>query len=685
MDRPGDCRQTGLCVSLWSQRSVRYDQTSSTCRTGMRLTLSMLSSTHCRSMRCGWLPQSSSRRRKVVQSSSRPWCWVTRCGRQFDASHTSKTSVPRWISRRRRWRATGRRLIKLTGSLLCADWRHIAGRRHRVTALPKSLLSSPWLALHWLTRSVSRKVQYVSEEVHVRVRDGTRLVGDLYRCGDIAAPTVLRRTPYERWPAPAGGSLDHERLLRAGYHLLVQSVRGRHGSGGSFEPYVAERHDGADTIEWIAGQEWSDGVVGMVGRSYDAATQWLVAQDAPVALKAMVPQFGAAQFSEGWTWYGGARQLGFLVDWLLGDFVVEPAKVPDLYDVPPDPRSAHDRVAQVLEALEVDCPWLTQWWRQPPNSRYWSVRSARLDNVHAACLHVGGWYDIFLSGTLQAYESLVRLQRAGHGVGQQALVIGPWSHDNQTGRFGERDFGPAADVHAWDLTGRVIDFFHDHLQPRPTSVSAQPFGVVFDLGSNQWHSVAEWPGDTVALDMHLAPGNLDLMPPAKDELSLPTWPLAATGGGRHAMAGVYHVPAGPVDVIRLPGAPVLVFKSSPVVAGMLLDGRLHAEIWATSQANCADLAAELILCRGITRDVVGSGICRFGSEEVLTVPSLAVVDLGATRTTLRAGDVLELVLAAGSYPRFDPSPSCGEDDVTIHVGGACKSKLVLPLSQVNQD
>ena len=49
-------------------------------------------------------------------------------------------------------------------------------------------------------------------------------------------------------------------------------------------------------------------------------------------------------------------------------------------------------------------------------------------SVHAAGLHVGGWYDIFGQGTLDAFTALQ--EHGGSGaVGRQRLVMGPWTHN----------------------------------------------------------------------------------------------------------------------------------------------------------------------------------------------------------------------------------------------------------------
>ena len=57
------------------------------------------------------------------------------------------------------------------------------------------------------------------------------------------------------------------------------------------------------------------------------------------------------------------------------------------------------------------------WRRMPLNwSEYYE------DTADAAMLHVGGWYDIFLRGTIQNYVELSRLKDS-----PIELMIGPWT------------------------------------------------------------------------------------------------------------------------------------------------------------------------------------------------------------------------------------------------------------------
>src|SRR5262245_29109923 len=129
----------------------------------------------------------------------------------------------------------------------------------------------------------------VDRHLAVPMRDGTILYADVYRPADGEPhPTLLQRTPYDR--SSVGTAMPF--ILRAtsnGYAVVMQDVRGRFASEGTFDAFVNERPDGHDTLDWLVAQPWCDGQVGMFGGSYVGLTQWQAALSGHHALKAIVP------------------------------------------------------------------------------------------------------------------------------------------------------------------------------------------------------------------------------------------------------------------------------------------------------------------------------------------------------------------------------------------------------------
>ena len=103
------------------------------------------------------------------------------------------------------------------------------------------------------------------ETTKVTCRDGVELTVDIFRPATPGPyPTIVVRCPYpqqvELW------KLHGEHLNRRGYAMVCEWCRGTYTSGGTWEPNVNERNDGADLLAWCEHQDWID-VIGLWGTS----------------------------------------------------------------------------------------------------------------------------------------------------------------------------------------------------------------------------------------------------------------------------------------------------------------------------------------------------------------------------------------------------------------------------------
>jgi uncharacterized protein len=544
----------------------------------------------------------------------------------------------------------------------------------------------------------------VEQGVAIPMRDGVVLHADVYRPdAGASVPVLVLRTPYDRSSAliPPSG-VDPAVATDAGFAVVCQDTRGQYGSEGEFYTFVHEGDDGYDTVEWAAAQPWSTGAVGMVGRSYAGACQWLAAAHQPPHLAAIVPVVTGSDFFEGWIYQGGAFQLGFNLFWTqlmsdprgAGKLNAAYRHLP-LPTVPlPDPKWAR---------------FYLDWLEHSSDDDYWRALSInrRYDRVLVPALNVGGWYDIFLRGTL---ENFVRMRREGGSETARAgqrLVVGPWAHGSTYGAYPDHSFEPFGPDDAIDLAALQLRYFRRHLGGDAGVADDESPVRIFVMGENRWRDEEDWPlarARPTPWYLH-AGGILGLEPPGEeppDEFTFdPSEPAPTVGGPTSLPPRMMRPNSGPLDHRRVEQREdVLVYTSAPLERPVEVTGPLSVNLVAATTARDTDFVAKLtdvwpdgssrILAEGILRARFREGFDRPRLVEPGT-PLEYTIDLVATANLFRAGHCIRLVVTSSSFPRFDRNPNSGKpfgedgpDDLrparqTIFHDAVRASHVVLPM------
>ena len=114
------------------------------------------------------------------------------------------------------------------------------------------------------------------------------------------------------------------------------------------------------------------------------------------------------------------------------------------------------------------------------------------EDLTVPALHIGGWFDIFVSNTARSFAELKARSGSAEARDGQRLIIGPWDHLNSTGIYPDRKFGMTGDALTQDLTGAHLKFF-DRWLKRPGSRTARPPVRIFVMGIDQWRDEQDWP------------------------------------------------------------------------------------------------------------------------------------------------------------------------------------------------
>lgn len=258
------------------------------------------------------------------------------------------------------------------------------------------------------------------------MRDGVKLISDIWLPQeDGNYPVIMIRTPYGRSAAYMNYTGMGDYFARKGYVFMVQDVRGKGDSQGSFNFLFQEGQDGYDSIEWAANQSWSNGKVGMMGFSYMGADQWLAAREKPPHLVCIAPTAATGRYMEEIPSIGGVFYMGWALPWTLANN----GRTTDLntQNLNWTPIFNHRPLLTADDATGTQVPLYRQFLEHPTLDDYWKrIQFTEQDfaNINLPTLTTCGWFDADQPGALFYWNGLKRNSTRS----DQYLIIGPWIH-----------------------------------------------------------------------------------------------------------------------------------------------------------------------------------------------------------------------------------------------------------------
>lgn len=583
----------------------------------------------------------------------------------------------------------------------------------------------------------------VEKDVMIPAMDGVLLATDIYRPAiqgralEGKFPVLLQRTPYnkegERFIPQAVGFAANE------YIVAIQDLRGRYQSGGTFLKYnPLESSDGKATVEYLARLDYTDGRVGMWGTSYGAHTQADASKLDPEGLAAMVLNMGG--MANAWDHavrQGGAFELGRELTWAwrqipleIDDPVVkahfERERIEDWYQAWPFRKGLNPlSIAPNFEDYffeELTHGDYDEYWKEP-GINWEEYYSATAD---VPMVHVGGWYDIFLRGTIRNYRELSRIQRT-----PKWLIIGPWTHSGNTRTYaGDVDFGPAAAIPDFHESFQIKwfnyllkDSLYQDFYRHPVSIFVMGAG---DGSRNEsgrinhggyWKDLDQWPPPGEEIVFYLdEDGELSAGMPTSNNSSTtfsydPEHPVPTLGGNTSARVkdGGYDqreredfAGSNPPYLPLKARGDVVVFQTPPLDQDLIIAGPVKVKLFVSSSAEDTDFTFKLIDVYPPSEDYpsgfelnLTDGIVRMSyrngrhTRDLIKPGEIYEVDFEpfSTANIFKQGHRLRVDISSSNFPRWDPNPNTGEPlgksrrkiiaDNTIYHEALRNSRIVL--------
>ncbi len=471
------------------------------------------------------------------------------------------------------------------------------------------------------------KSHYEKHEYRIAMRDGVKLYTQVYtpvadKVEDKGPyPFLMTRTPY------SCGSYDNANvqprvtsnmtMLKSGYILVCQDVRGRWESEGSWVEMtppkdgkgIDESTDTFDTVDWllkhVAG---NNGNVGILGISYPGFYTAASIIDGHPAIKAASPQAPMINLFDGDdSYHGGAFMLSANHSFYAPFYRPQqnPLKVEPPNNFKFSSPDAYKYYLQMGTLAKLDSPeggtnplYHDQTIHDTYDD-YWVARNMELHmhGVKAAVMFVGGWFDAEdLAGPVKGFHAVAKLSPE---AAADTLVEGPWVHggwSRGTGAsLGDIRFG--SDTSVFYAETIEAPFFAHYL--KGAAWTPLPKAYTFETGSDVWKKYDAWPPrQAVSKMIYFQPGGgLAWMAPAakasKDQyVSDPEHPVPYLGYVSEADPPQRYMDDDQRFAATRPD--VLVYETEPLTEDVTVVGPVKPRLRIASTGTDADFDVKLI-------------------------------------------------------------------------------------------
>lgn len=370
--------------------------------------------------------------------------------------------------------------------------------------------------------------------MYLPMKDGVKLAVNVYLPKGLKEgekiPTILYQTRYWRavgfrWPfdgmlemIPSTPNFDMKEFVLNGYALVTVDVRGTGASYGTKDltlPTWNEVQDGAQVMDWIVEQPWSDGKIGATGISYIGITALYSMLNQHPALKAVAPMYSIFDLYDDIALPGGV-----LLENLLGKYgafcddldqnQVDRGFLAKLVAKGVDPvdgPKSHYKAAfaeHTCNYYQVDESGSAEFINDDATPagfylKYILSPHQRIEEFNKANIPIysySGWWDL-------AFTHAAIKQNLNFTHPDNKLILGPWSHG---GVINVSPLNPSTS--SFNHVGEIMKFFDYHLKGIDNGISEEAPIHYYTMIEGKWKSTDVWPPKgTQATSYYLSEGN----------------------------------------------------------------------------------------------------------------------------------------------------------------------------------
>lgn len=361
----------------------------------------------------------------------------------------------------------------------------------------------------------------VRESKYLTMRDGVKIAIDVslpegLHDGQVL-PAIVWQTRYwrsieTRWPfswlmgEPREYVKDPLRaFVTRGYAWVAVDARGSGASYG-WRPYPWSRdetRDGAQVVDWVIAQPWSNGKVGTFGTSYDGTTAEFLVTNGHPAVKAAAPRFSLFDVYTDVAFPGGVHLSAFTEKWGRFNAALDRNELPPeeagvlaRLAAPGVRRVDADRDGALLAAALQDHTANYDVHAMAQNHPYRGdpIQTGETIEIFSPSTYVtaidasgtpiysySGWFD-------GAYQHAAIKRHLTLENPANRLILGPWSHG------GAYTSSPANTGRArFDHNAELLKFFDYYLKDIDTGLTNDKRVHYFTMAEERWKAADTWP------------------------------------------------------------------------------------------------------------------------------------------------------------------------------------------------
>ncbi len=415
--------------------------------------------------------------------------------------------------------------------------------------------------------------------------------------------------------------------------------------------WVSDKYDSRDLGDWIIQQDWSNGQVATLGASADGMGSIQTPMTNPSWLSAQYIIWAPAYVYQILFPYGTYKQKT-TEDWLMGLTMPNP-----------------DFVNTDIEIVHHN-EYHSDFWRTV------ELNDTVLSYVNYPNGFWGGWYDLFILGTIQAFDGYNTKSNPAW-QGKSIITIDPLGHCLDFADFFTEDA-------VMGRTGLVIaQLFETYgvFNVKRSGIKSVTFYVMSSndeagkAAGQYWTSLDTWPSAKMTDYYFHADKTASMKPPTSSESTAtsykhdPANPVPTLGGNNLPDSIGGTIPCGPMDQSPLNDrTDVLSFTTEVFTSELALSGGISATIYVSSDAIDTDFMVKIsdVYPTGEVRILQDNAVrMRWRNDgdkpEYLEKNTVYPVEMNLWNTSyiVAPGHALRFSISSSNFPRFSVNGNNG--------------------------